>query len=519
MNRTDILKKLAVKSDNWDFIVIGGGATGAGVAIEAATRGYGVLLLEQHDFGKGTSSRSTKLIHGGVRYLQQGNISLVLEALHERGLLLANAPHLVHKLGFIVPAYHWWQLPFYATGLKIYDLLAGRYRFGRSKILSKSQTMAHLPTIEQKNLKGGILYFDGQFDDARLIINMIQTAQEHGAEALNYVPVTKLIVQNNLVRGVLAHDVETGKEYEIRSKVVINATGVFADSVCEMSEPGCTPMIRPSQGIHLVLDKSFLPGDFAMMIPKTDDGRVLFAIPWDNYALIGTTDTPVESIDLEPRPIEAEVDFLLQHAARYLMKKPVEKDVLSIFAGLRPLVKSTKEKSTKSISREHSLLLSQTGLVTITGGKWTTCRKMGEDTINFAEKSFGYRSRASVTHKLKIHGSADNPVDYHELSIYGTDADSLRRLIESKPEYSQKLHDDLPIIAGEVVWAVRYEMARTVEDFLARRRRVLFQDARKSILMAKKVAEIMAQELGQDSNWMIEQEREFTTLAQNYIYG
>ncbi len=519
MNRTEILGQLAEKSESWDFIIIGGGATGAGTAIEAAARGYRVLLLEQHDFGKGTSSRSTKLIHGGVRYLQQGNLALVLEALHERGLLLKNAPHLVHKLGFIVPAYHWWQLPFYATGLKIYDLLAGRFSFGHSKILSKRQTVSSLPTIESNRLKGGILYYDGQFDDARLIINLIQTAHQLGAKSLNYMPVTRLMMKNNQVCGVVARDLETEKEYELLAKTVINATGVFADSVCQMSDPSCSSMIRPSQGIHLVLDKSFLPGHHAIMIPKTDDGRVLFAIPWDDYVLIGTTDTPVDNITLEPRPLEAEVKFLLQHTARYLTKKPSEKDVLSIFAGLRPLVRTTKAKSTKSISREHSLMISPTGLVTITGGKWTTYRKMAEDTINLAEKAGGYRQRTSVSRELKIHGAANNLTEQKELAIYGADAGPVKQLIESNPDYSQKLNPDLEIFAGEVVWAVRQEMSRTVEDFLARRRRILFQDARKSIKMAKKVAEMMAQELDKDSGWIAEQERQFTELAQNYIYG
>ncbi|MCB0750932.1 MAG: glycerol-3-phosphate dehydrogenase/oxidase, partial [Ignavibacteriae bacterium] len=374
MNRNEMLAKLEL-TKLWDFIIIGGGATGIGCAIEAASRGYKTLLLEQSDFAKGTSGRSTKLVHGGVRYLQQGNISLVLEALKERGVLRRNAPHLVHDLPFIVPNYDWWEGPFYGIGLKLYDALAGKEGFGPSKLLSKEETLKHIPTIEQEGLRGGVIYYDGQFDDARLAINMAETAYEQGATLLNYVKVTSLNKNEDMICGVDAIDLETNKKYSISAKVVINATGVFTDSIRKMDEPECKNIIVSGQGVHIVLDNSFLPGDSAIMVPETDDGRVLFAIPWHKNILVGTTDTPVNKFLLEPTPFEEEIEFLLSHTARYLTKDPTRKDIKSIFAGLRPLVKSGEEENTAAISRDHTLNISRSGLITITGGKWTTYRK------------------------------------------------------------------------------------------------------------------------------------------------
>lgn len=510
----------AIKSATrpWDFVIIGGGATGLGCAIEAASRGYRTMLLEQSDFAKGTSSRSTKLVHGGVRYLRQGNISLVLEALKERGVMLHNAPHLVRNQPFIVPNYSWWEGPFYGIGLKMYDVLAGRSGFGRSKVLSRERTMELIPTIEPEGLDGGVIYYDGQFDDSRMAINMAQTAAEQGGVLLNYVKVVGLIKQEGEVRGVHARNEETGDTYEIPARVVINATGAFTDEIRRMDNPETPAMITPSQGVHIVLDKSFLPGNTAIMVPKTDDGRVLFAIPWHDVVLVGTTDTPVEGVSLEPRPMEEELEFLLDHAGRYLLKHPKPEDVRSTFAGLRPLVSGEgDENTTAELSRDHTLVISKTGLVTITGGKWTTYRKMAEDTIDQATLLADLEEKPSVTRDLHLHGFHRNADTFGDLSYYGSDAVHILNLILENDSYGERLHESMPIVVAQVVWAVRREMARTVEDFLSRRTRALLIDARASIEMAPRVAEIMAQELGHDAAWQQKQVDGYRELAQGYV--
>jgi len=519
MNREEMLERIQTTSKRWDFIVIGGGATGMGVAIDAASRGYQTLLLEQADFGQGTSSRSTKLIHGGVRYLQQGNVSFVLEALKERGLLLQNAPHLVHNLPFIVPNYDWWESPFYGIGLKLYDILAGKHGFGHSKILSFEQTLERIPTVETNGLRGGVMYFDGQFDDARLVINMAQTAAEQGATLINYMPVESLFMTDHFVDGVVARDIETGKKYSLAARCVINAAGVYADDIRTMEDSRSRPMIRPSQGVHIVLARSFLPGDSAIMVPHTDDGRVLFAIPWQNCVLVGTTDTEVATIPLEPVPLPAEIDFLIRHAARYLSKDPTPSDVLSAFAGLRPLVAVSDSENTAAISRDHVVHISQNGLVTITGGKWTTYRKMAEDTVDQAAVLAQLNTVSCVSHDLHIHGYHKNADQFGKLAIYGSDAPALLDLLRDDAGYSTPLHPSLPYLAGEVVWAARYEMARTVEDFLSRRTRALLLNAHASVEMAPKVAEILARELNKNSAWKKEQIRQFNDLAKNYRVG
>jgi glycerol-3-phosphate dehydrogenase len=488
-----------------------------GCAIDAASRGYQTLLVEQRDFAQGTSSRSTKLIHGGVRYLQQGNFSLVLEALKERGLLLRNAPHLVSNLSFIVPAYGWWEGPFYGIGLKLYDALAGKYGFGPSKMLSKKDTLQRIPTIETKGLRGGVIYHDGQFDDARLAINMAETAGEQGATMLNYMQVNSLIKDRDHISGVVAQDLETKADYELRARVVINATGVFADAIRRMDDPQSRAMIKPSQGAHIVLDKSFLPGDCAIMVPRTADGRVLFAIPWHNYVIVGTTDTPIDDTVLEPLPLPREIDFLLAHAARYLAKDPTRDDVLSAFAGLRPLVSSGGEEKTAAISREHAVQVSHSGLVTITGGKWTTYRKMAEDTLSHAVAVAQLEERPSITRELHIHGFHKNPGEFGMFAIYGSDAPALQDLIREDKAYGKPLHPRMTTVAGEVIWAVRHEMARTVEDFLSRRTRALVLDARVSMEMAPQVAELMARELGRNKTWKDHQISAYKKLAQGYL--
>ncbi len=517
MNRTDMLNKLEEKNYKWDFIIIGGGATGLGVAIEAASRGYKALLLEQSDFSKGTSSRSTKLVHGGVRYLQQGNISLVLEALKERGILKRNAPHLVHDLPFIVPNYDWWEGPFYGIGLKLYDALAGKEGFGSSKILSKEETLKHLPTLETEGLKGGVIYYDGQFDDARLSINMAETAYEQGATLINYMQVTSLIKEDEMIAGVKAIDLESNRRYNLNAKVVINATGVFTDTIRKMDNPNAKNIIVSGQGVHIVLDKSFIPGNTAIMVPHTDDGRVIFAIPWHNKVLVGTTDTEVEEFLLEPEPFEEEIRFLLKHTARYLTKDPKHSDILSVFAGLRPLVKSGEEENTAAISREHTLNVSRSGLVTIAGGKWTTYRKMAEDTIDQALLLANLHNENSVTKELRLHGYHNHANEFGDLEIYGSDAIAINELLREDKSYSEQIHPNFKTVKGEIIWAIRNEMARTIDDFIARRTRMLLLDAKASLEVAPVVAKTMAEELNKDQNWIDKQIKSFTALASKYI--
>lgn len=506
----------------WDVIVIGGGATGLGIAVDAQTRGYRTLLLEQFDFAKGTSSRSTKLVHGGVRYLKQGNVSLVLEALRERGLLCRNAPHLVHDLAFVVPRYKWWEGPFYGVGLKLYDVLAGKLSIAKSRRLNRKQTIERIPNVETRNLIGGAMYHDAQFDDARLAFTLAQTAADHGAVLVNYMPVVGLLKSGGTVDGVQALDGETGTVHELHGRVVINATGVFTDAVRRFDEDAAEPLVALSQGVHLVLDRSFQPSDTAIMVPQTDDGRVLFVIPWHERCLIGTTDTPVPRADIEPRPLAEEIQFILRNAARYLSHRPSATDVLSIFAGLRPLVQpNSGGLATKAMSREHVVVISPSGLVTIVGGKWTTYRKMAEDTVNDAVAVAGLPDRPCVTEQLRLHGCMERsdpalPAAGH-LRMYGADIAEVRQFLDEEPDRRQPLHPRLPYLCGQVQWAVRHEMARTLEDVLARRTRCLLLDARASIEAAPRAAALMAAELGRDQRWAEAQVRDYTTLATGYL--
>jgi glycerol-3-phosphate dehydrogenase len=500
------------------MIIIGGGATGIGVAVDAAARGYEVLLLEQSDFGKGTSSRSTKLVHGGVRYLGQGNISLVMEALKERGLLRQNAPHLVHDLGFIVPSYAWWESPFYGLGLKVYNLLAGKYGFGRSHRLSREETLQFLPTIKTDGLRGGVLYYDGQFDDARLLINLAATAVEQGATLLNYTPVVALERDTEgLVNGVAGHDLEAGQDFRASARVVVNATGAFTDSIRHLIDPKAPSMIVPSQGVHLVFDRSFLPGKHAIMVPHTRDDRVMFAIPWHDHTLVGTTDTPMTKIPLEPVAQDEEIDFILSTAADYLARPPSRADILSVFAGIRPLVGTGDAKSTAALSRDHTIHIDDSGLLTIAGGKWTTYRNMAEDCVNQAATLAQLPEQPCTTRHLLIHGHHDHAESFGSLAIYGSDAAEIQHLIGGDATLGTPLHGSLPYCGAEVIWAARHEMARAVEDVLARRTRALFLNARAALDMAPRVAELMAAELGRSNEWIAHQLKAFHDLTQNYL--
>ncbi len=518
MNRAEMLNRVLDRREPWDMIIIGGGATGVGVAVDAASRGYEVLLLEQNDFGKGTSSRSTKLVHGGVRYLEQGNISLVIEALKERGLLRQNAPHLVHDLGFVVPNYEWWEAPFYGLGLKVYNLLSGKYGFGPSQLLSRSETLERLPTLKTDGLRGGVIYYDGQFDDARLLINLVATAAEQGATLVNYVQVTGFSRDSDgFLDGVVAIDVETQQEFHALAKVVINATGAFSDLVRRMADPQVPSLIAPSQGIHLVFDRSFLPGDDAIMVPHTSDRRVLFAIPWHGHTLVGTTDTPISVPSLDPLPTEQEVQFILHTAAQYLDKVPTKSDVLSVFVGIRPLVGTGDRMNTATLSRDHTIHIDQNGLLTIAGGKWTTYRNMAEDCVNQASVLARLPERLCITTTLNIHGFHRYAVKFGSLAVYGADAPEIQDLMRTDPTLATLLHPALPYCGAEVVWATRREMARTVEDILARRTRALLLNARAAIAMAPRVAELMAEELGKEETWQTAQVTAFQEIAKGYV--
>jgi len=525
MNRQEMISALEKQGkEPWDICIIGGGATGLGVAVDAASRGFRTLLLEQYDFAKGTSSRSTKLVHGGVRYLQQGNIKLVTEALHERGILHKNAPHLVKDQSFIVPNYKWWEGPYYGIGLKVYDWMSGSLGLGPSKILSREETLELAPTLDAEGLRGGVLYHDGQFDDARLAISLARTAAEQGAVLVNYCGVRQLIKADGRVLGVQATDAISGQSYEIRAKAIINATGVFTDAVLQMDEPGSEPIIAPSQGVHIVLDKEFLPGEAAILVPHTDDGRVLFAVPWHDKIIIGTTDTPIQEITAEPRALPEEIDFILQQISRYLVKTPSRTDIRSVFAGLRPLVKSSSKK-TAELARDHLITVADSGLITIAGGKWTTYRRMAEDTVNTAIAKAGLPEKACRTATLPIHGARvagqgpdPGPTDFHApLYYYGSDIPAIRALASADPSLGILLHPRLSYIRAEIVWAAREELCMTVEDAMCRRTRALLLDAQAAIESAPAVAELLARELGRDAAWQEAQLEEFRALAAGYL--
>jgi len=520
MDRSINIRKLEAKIHDWDIIVIGGGATGLGIAMDASKRGFQVLLLEQADFAKGTSSRSTKLVHGGVRYLAQGNIGLVLEALHERGLLIKNAPHVVHNLSFIIPCYKWGQKSFYAIGLKLYDVLSGRLGLGKSISISKKETLQSLPTLKKNKLRGGVIYHDGQFDDARLAINIAQTVEENKGLVLNYIKVTDLLKnEEGKISGVIAKDWETDKTYTLYAKSVINATGVFVDEILKLDNLHQKDLVMPSQGIHLVFNKTFLGSEKAIMIPKTQDGRVLFVVPWHGKALMGTTDTPIKSLSSEPIALNEEIEFILNTAGNYLTLPPTRNDVLSVFAGLRPLAAPEKDTdATKEISRGHKIIVGDSGLITITGGKWTTFRKMAEDAVNRAIKIAGLPYVKCTTKSLRIHGYRKRANEEPDIfQIYGSDEAAIRELIRKNPTLAEPLFPQNYFIKAQVVWAVREEMARTIEDVLARRLRVLFLDAKMAIDMAPMVAEIMADELNKNKEWQKNQLHEFVNLANNYL--
>jgi len=519
MQREKILQQVEQFRGEYDFIIIGGGATGIGIALEASTRGYKTLLLEKSDFTKSTSSKSTKLLHGGVRYLAQGDVALVREACVERGRLLRNAPHLAKNQSFVIPTFGWFDELKFTVGLKMYDLLAGTYSLGRSHRVSKKKALEKIPTMKPEIITAGVVYHDGQFDDSRMAVNVLQSSVEHGAHILNYTNVKALNKdEKGLVNGVVFEDIETSREFKVKGKAIINATGVFADQVLQMDKPGTDKTIRPSQGVHVVLDKSFLPGDHAIMIPKTDDGRVLFAVPWHNKVVVGTTDTPVDSASLEPVALEEEIKFILDTSGKYLTKAPKRSDVLSIFAGLRPLAAPKAGSSkTKEISRSHKIVVSDSELFTMVGGKWTTFRRMAQDMVEKVEKVKQWKKTQSQTRKFKIHGYKKEVDRNDPMYVYGTDREKILELAQSEPGMDAVLSESLSLIKAQVVWAVREEMARTLDDVLSRRIRCLLLDAREAMRIAPEVASIIAKELGRDKAWEQQQVKEFMELAGNYV--
>ncbi len=519
MNRDKQVADLKLNKDKiWDIIVIGGGATGLGIAVDSVTRGYKTILLEKSDFAKGTSSRSTKLVHGGVRYLAQGDILLVAEALRERGMMLKNASHLTANQEFVIPAYSLWDVILYTVGLKFYDLLSGRLSLGKSYFINREKTISKLPLLRPEGLKGGIVYHDGQFDDSRMAVSMAGECVKRGGTILNYFEVTGFLKdEKRKISGVKATDIETGTEYQIRSKLVINATGVFADEIHRMDDPTAKPTIRPSQGVHIVLDKTFLGCNSAIMIPKTDDGRVLFAIPWYDKVVVGTTDTPLNDITNEPKALEEEINFILKTAGKYLTKKPSRADALCIFAGLRPLAANPDNpEATKEVSRRHKITLSSSGLLSIVGGKWTSYRRMAEETIDKGIKSGLIEGKKCVTKTFRFYSNGVK-LKSERLRIYGNEAAEIEKLVAEKPELGGLLDPRLPYTRAEIIWICRNEMPRKLEDILARRTRAMFLDARASSAIAPEVAEIMAMELKNDGKWTEAQAKDYNQLLLNYL--
>jgi glycerol-3-phosphate dehydrogenase len=521
ITRNKMLANISFDHDPWDLVVIGGGATGLGIALDASSRGLRTLLVERSDFTKGTSSRSTKLVHGGVRYLRQGQVPLVLEALKERGLLKNNAPHLVRPIKFILPASQWWEKWFYTIGLKLYDILARHLSFGKSVMLSTKQVQTEVSTLSPKRLKGGVLYYDGQMDDARLGLALAKTAVQKGAIVLNYCDVIGFSYdQTGQVNQVVFNDLITAENYTVQAKAVVNATGVFVDQIRAIENQKQTPIVRPSQGAHIVLPKRFLPGTSAIIFPKTKDGRVLFAIPWFDRVLVGTTDHFKEELDREPKPLNAELQEILDILQEHIIPPPQREDVLSVFAGLRPLVVPKGDDQTSAaVSREHIVMFGSGGVCHVTGGKWTTYRKMAEDVLDALEKRGQIAKHQCVTPSLKLYGWQKVDGMLNHLNVYGSEYAHIDGLKEELPHGNDKIHPQLPYTHAEVIYAIRHEWAMTVEDVLSRRTRSLLLDAQASIESAPLVAQLMATELNYDEQWIEQQVDTFTALAQNYVWA
>jgi len=515
----DAMLDRAMELRPWHVIVVGGGCTGIATALDASARGYRTLLVERGDFTGGTSSRSTKLIHGGVRYLRQGCVQMVYRALGERWRLRRNAPHLVRSLSLVVPAYRWWEQPWYGAGLKVYDALAAGRGLGRSRLLSRRKCLNRLSTLRERGLRGGVLFHDGQFDDSRLGWALVRTAANLGCVPLNYAEVTGLVESSGAIRGVRVRDRLGGAEWVARGAVVVNATGPFADALRAMDEPGPGPGVVLSRGAHIVVSSAFLPGETALLVPSTDDGRVLFAIPWHGHVVIGTTDVPVANASREPVPGDEEVDYLLDHAGRYLARPPGRADIRSAWAGLRALVPEGSGENTAALSRDHRVSVSRRRLVTVAGGKWTTCRRVGRDTVDMAADAGGLSSAQPVTANLRLYGYTTRRDLLDPWRVYGAQADSVRDMRDEDPRLGELMHPGLPYRLGQAAWAARHEMAVRVEDVLARRTRALFLNAKAAAGAASGVARVMAAELGRGDDWVAAEVRAFQELAEGYRAG
>jgi glycerol-3-phosphate dehydrogenase len=496
MDRKKQIQNL-LSTSHWDFIIIGGGATGLGSALDAASRGYKVLCVEKNDFSKGTSSRSTKLIHGGVRYLEQGNFNMVKDALQERWFLLKNASEATKKLSFVLPVYSWWKFIYYALGLMLYDVLSGKFSIGKTRMMNSKAVVKKIPEINKNSLVGGIRYFDGQFDDSQISVALARTAIHHGATVINHMEVKAFVYNDHhKITGIQLTDTLTEETYSPVCSVVINATGVFSDIIMKMDDPAHHNIIKPSRGIHIVVNKTFYNSAHAMLIPKTTDGRVLFAVPWHDKVIIGTTDTNTDDICEEPKAEKEEIDFILNNFNAYMQTQIDYENIISVFAGLRPLIKKQNITSTADLVRDHSIIISKSGLITITGGKWTTYRKMAKDVIDIA---------------LRIH---------HDLPFVKTKTSNLNLLFKNpgiEHATQERIHPDYTYTTGDVLFAIQNEMACTLEDILARRIRLLFLDAKAALAAAPKVCKILQTEIGMDDDWYNNQLASFTKLTENYL--
>lgn len=503
MLRSENLDRLP---DITDLLVIGGGATGLGVALDSVARGYSTVLLEARDFAQGTSSTSTNLVHGGVRYLRQGNIGLVRSALRERGILARNAPHLVGEVRLLLPAYTWWEKPFYGIGLRLYDLIAGSRRFSSARVLNAKAAAELVPGLRREHLRGGVAFSDGRFNDARLAMCLAKTAHAGGAVVVNHAPVTALLKEDGKVCGAVFTDLESGREHKIRARVVINATGVLTDYIRRMDEPGVKDLLVASQGTHLVLPQRLLGGSAGILVPRTRDGRVCFMLPWEGCTLVGTTDTPVPSVSVESTPSQEEIDFLMESAAEYLAVPPSRADVLSVFSGLRPLVKGSTDK-TSALSRDHTLEVSGAGLVTVAGGKWTTYRHMAETAVDRAAAVGGLPKRPCVTEQLSLEGAETAGGRWAQFGVPDTVASDYER------RFPGTLHPDLPYSMAIVGYVIEEEMPNTLDDVLSRRLRAVRLNAKAALEAAPTVADLMGGIQKRDQSWITDQLSRFARVA------
>lgn len=500
-----------MKNNRYDLIIIGGGATGSGIAVDAASRGLKTLLLEMNDFAEGTSSRSTKLVHGGVRYLEKAvkqlnidQFNLVKEGLKERSRLLQNAPHLCSRVTLVTPLYKYWEIPYMFAGLTLYDLVSGRRGLGRSTIVSKSKMLEKFPVIKKEGLAGGVKYYDGAFNDSRLVISLLQTAKEYGAECRNYSEVIDFEYDaNGKISAVKVLDKMTNETYICEADCIVNAAGVYADNVNKLIDNQAKEMLDLSSGTHIILDKKYLPNEEGLMIPKTEDGRVLFILPWKDKCLVGTTDNPT-TLSTHPKVTDEDIEYILRHLEIYFDLKIEKSEILSSWCGIRPLIAPGEDEDTSNIVREHEIRENESGLVSIIGGKWTTYRKMAEQLVDYVNKSRNLKKDKCKTKHLKLVGSrnldksyqsekVDKQTNKYLLSQYGDRIESVLNSVENI-EY---LKEGLPYTNAELVYTIREEFVKKPMDFLVRRCNLALIDNKSSIEILEKVIQLMKDEL----NW------------------